>query len=261
MSIKALESLVTTIVASEKVQGLWRIRDRGMPVFVHTIDVVLLCLEAFPEWRERYPKLNLEAITVGGLLHDLTKLSARESHIRSHSTIMKEMPEQAISEAVDVLDAAQLVTGPVLSPEEVDHIWHIIVSHHGVWGKVQPHTPEAALVHQCDLHSAMRNRCSPVDANDILPLLNRGHRLAVIAAQLGVGTSVVRMRLGEACRWEHVPDWPGLLEIWLKRGHVVCGGLDRMRQMERIKLLMKLAAEAPGPILEALRRCRNGRDG
>ena len=259
MSPEALESLITAIVASPKFQALWHIRDRGMPVFVHTVDVVLLCLDNYPEWHERSPTLDLKAVTVGGLLHDLSKLSARESGVRSHSEIMSFAPIDAIKEAMDVLDEARLSTGVGLSEEDVDHVWHIVASHHGRWGKIQPRTPEAALVHECDLYSAMHHRCYPVDANDILPILHGGCRLSAAASRLGVGTSVVQMRLKEACRMEHVGDWTGLLEVWNRRGYVVCGTLDRMRNMERVKTLMTLAAEAPTPILEALSRCRRRR--
>ena len=225
-----------------------------MPVFVHTIDVALLCLEAYPEWRERYGSLNLEAITIGSLLHDLNKVSARRTFARSHSEIMSTDPIEAVREAIEVLDRAQLETGLRLERDLVDHIWHIVVSHHGRFGKIAPATPEAVLVHECDLYSATHHRCAPVDANDILPLFSAGYRSSAIAARLGVGASVIRKRLAEACRAEHCADWVTLVEVWRQKGTVLAGPLDRARQMERVRTLVQLANQSPKPVVEAIRR-------
>lgn len=255
MSKKKLGTLVTQIIASPKVQKLWQVKDRGVPVFVHTIDVTLLCLDHFSEWREKFPSLSLDSITIGSLLHDLSKASAREGGQVSHSYIMSTTPDQAVREAIDVLDEAQMTSRVSLPPDEIDHIWHIIASHHGRWGKVPPSTPEAQLVHEMDYYSATHHRCSPIDSNDILPLLHAGHKCTTIAARLGVGASVVHARLKDACRAERVRDWVDLIDIWQTRGYVICGSLERMEQVERVRKLMQLAQEAPRPILDAIARC------
>lgn len=251
---RKLGVLVTHLMASPKMKSLWRVSDRGVPVFVHTVDVTLLCLESFPEWRERASGLSLEAITIGSLLHDLSKASARENGTVSHSYLMSNAPEEAVREAMDVLDEAQVAAGVSISPDLADHIWHIVASHHGRWGKIMPSTPEALLVHQMDYHSATHNRCSPVDANDILPLVRQGHKGTTIAARLGVGASVVRSRLKEACRAEGVRDWVDLLRIWEDRGYVICGSSERMAQVERVRNIMRLAIQAPRPIIDAIER-------
>ena len=221
-------------------------------MFVHTIDVTLLCLEAYPEWRERFGSLNLDAITIGSLLHDLNKVSARRTFARSHSEIMSTDPIEAVREAVEVLDRAQRETGVCLEHSVVDHVWHIVVSHHGRFGKIAPATPEAVLVHRCDLYSATHHRCAPVDANDILPLFSAGYRCSAIALKLGVGTSVVRKRLAEACRAERCTDIETLLDVWRSKGTVLTGPLERMRQMERVRALIQLAKECPLPVVEAI---------
>lgn len=225
-----------------------------MPVFVHTIDVTLLCLDKFPEWREKIPELCLESVTLGALLHDLSKASAREGGKVSHSYIMSTSPEKAVREALDVLEEAQFMTGTHLSPERIDHIWHIIAAHHGRWGKVSPRTPEAALVHEMDYYSATHNRCSPVDSNDILPLLKEGQKWAAIGSRLGVSTSVLRDRLKEACRAERVHNWVDLMAIWEQRGYVVSGSLERMERVDRVRRLMQTASQAPRPIIDAIAR-------
>ncbi len=254
MAKTKLRALVSALVASPQMQDLWQIKDRGVPVFVHTVDVTLLCLDRFPEWQEKFPYLGLDAITIGSLLHDLSKLSTRQGRAISHSYLMSTSPAEAVCEAMNLLREVQFTAAISLAPEELDHIWHIIASHHGRWGKVPPSTPEALLVHEMDYYSATHHRCSPVDANDALPLLDQGHKCATVAARLGVGTSLVRTRLSEACRAERVRDWGELVRIWRGRGYVLTGSLERMEQIEQVRNLMKLASEAPKPILDALTR-------
>ena len=261
MADRALIALVEAVVTAGPMRALWQIRDRGMPVFAHTIDVALLSLSAFPEWRERFPCLNLRAVTIASLLHDLNKVSAREGGDASHSKVMSTDPGQALPEAIDVLQGAQWQTGVQLAADDIDHIWHIIVSHHGRWGKIQPRTPEAALVHQCDFQSATTHRLTPVDASDILPLLDQGLRWREVAARLEVTTSVVRDRLREACRAERLADALELLRIWRQRGYVVTGTLERMRHFEEARAALEEARLAPAGIVRCLRELSAGRNG
>jgi len=258
---RALVALVEAVIAAAPMQALWQIKDRGMPVFAHTVDVTLLSLAAFPEWRERFPGLNLRAIAIASLLHDLNKASARRSGDTSHSKVMSTDPAQALGEAVDVLQAAQWQAGVRLAAADVDHIWHIVVSHHGRWGKIQPQTPEAILVHQCDFQSAIAHRLAPIDASDILPLLDQGLRWREVAARLEVTSGVVRDRLREACRAERVADPPELLRIWRRRGYVVTGTLQRMRQFEELRAVIGEARRAPANIVRCLHALSGGKDG
>ncbi|MCL4459725.1 MAG: HD domain-containing protein [Chloroflexi bacterium] len=259
MTSEELSYFVEELFASPQMQSLWEIKDRGMPVFAHTIDVALLCLEAFPEWREKFPTMDLTVVIVGSLLHDLSKVAARRSKTTTHSQIMSSEPTQAVAEAIDLLEKIQLRTGILLTLGELDHIWHIIASHHGTWGKVSPWTPEAALVHQCDYLSATQHRVAPVDANDIVPLLEEGLSLKTIAAQLDVSTSVVYQRLKEACRAERVDDGRELRRRWQERGFVLTGSLGRMRQLERARHIVKRAREAPRCIVEVITEAATGR--
>src|SRR5947209_1284461 len=98
-----LERYLGAILESTRVLELWEIADRGMPVYAHTIDVGLLCLAAIPELVESFPYLHVDAILIGVLLHDLSKLSARRWRAQSHSQIMSEDPTIAVGEALDVL--------------------------------------------------------------------------------------------------------------------------------------------------------------
>jgi hypothetical protein len=33
-----------------------------MPVFAHSMDVALLCLDQYPDWRERFPGFRLDVV-------------------------------------------------------------------------------------------------------------------------------------------------------------------------------------------------------
>lgn len=234
-------------------RALWEVKDRGVPVFAHSIDVVLLALEAFPVWRERHPGLDLVAVVLGSLVHDLTKAGASHHTDRSHSRIMTDDPGLAIDAAVDVLDEVAGLAGVRLPTGQLESIKHIVASHHGYWGKIAPRTPEAQLVHRCDYYSATHHRLAPFDTNDILPLLSDGYRWAQVSAKLGIGREVVKSRLQESCRAERVRDWPDLVPIWRARGAVSVGSPERRRQLDRVRLILELSADAPTALMTAIR--------
>lgn len=249
MTDEELGKYLQVLLATSKMQSLWLVKDRGMPVFAHTVDVTLLSLEAFPRWQERYPDLDLAAIVVGGLLHDLSKLAALQCPGLSHSRIMSAHPTLAVEEVTGLLDQIAAESSLTLRPELAAHVKHIVASHHGRWGKVRPQTPEARLVHRCDYYSAIHHRLAPVDANDILPLLSEGCRWQQVSARLGVGRAIVKARLQESCRAEQVRHWVDLMAIWQVHGHVCVGPPERFRQLERARLVIRLARQAPDSLM------------
>jgi len=253
-----LEAYLRALTSSPKMQSLWFVKDRGMPVFAHTVDVALLCLEAFPLWRERHRDLDLPAVVVGGLLHDLSKLTALQHPGRSHTQIMIAQPALAVEEAAGLLDEIAADQGLRLTPRRVEHVKHIVASHHGRWGMVRPRTPEALLVHRCDYYSAIHHRLAPVDANDILPLLSEGYRWQQVSARLGVGRAVVKARLQESCKAEYVRDWVDLMEVWRERGCVCAGSPDRLRQLARARLVIRLARQMPDCLMAEIRPLLGG---
>ena len=132
------------------------------------------------------------------------------------------------------------MTGITLDQAERRAVEHIIASHHGPWGTVQPRTPEAALVHYCDLYSAKYHRQPPVDANDILRLMDRGMSRAAAARALGVTSQVVSRRLEEARHAEWLDGDGELLALWRSRGHVVAGSEKALAHREEIRLRVLL---------------------
>lgn len=242
------------LVATPHMQGMWSIRNGGVPVFVHTIDVVMLALDSFPDWQERHGRLDLLSVVCGGLLHDLTKVNARDTrgqptHI-SHSDMMRLDPMAAVGEAMAALAVVKETTGISLSPAESELAAHIVASHHGPWGSVPPQRAEAVLIHQCDLYSARVHRTPPIDANDVLQLIDSGLSRSAAARMLGVTPPLVAKRLAEACRAEWVDSAEDLLAIWRRRGHVVGGSEESLAQREVVRRRAEQAAVAPRPILE-----------
>lgn len=245
--------LLGTLIESPPVQALWNVDDRGVPVFAHSMDVALLCLEAYPDWRDRFPGFRLDVVLLGCVLHDLSKVTARYQHGRSHSHIMIHEPELAVEEAITALDQVQARRGVRLDQEGIDHLWHVIAAHHGRWGKVSPRTPEALLVAQCDNLSATQHRIAPVDANDILPLLDQGYRQVQVGEKLGINKSVVKARLQEAVRAEGLLDHHELLVRWRQRGFVVAADPERSRQIDRVRFLLDFARRCPEALLDEIR--------
>lgn len=255
------ERLVDAVLESPDMQELWRVTDRGMPVFAHTIDVTLLALERFAEWRERHPDMNPRAVVLGALLHDLTKGSSGGKRTLSHSQIMTTRPHLAVDEALTAIETAARRVGARLGTDELTLVGHVVESHHGPWGLIQPRTPEARLVCECDNHSATHNRVAPIDANDILPLLHGGYSYARAGHTLGVGRTVVKDRLQEACRAESVRHWVELVPIWRRAGTVAVGDEERSAQFDRARRVIERARNAGGAIRAGLRAVGCGRDG
>jgi hypothetical protein len=248
-----LEAYIRLLVERPAVRALWEVKDRGMPVFAHSIDVALLALDVFPRWRERHPSLDLDSIVIGSVVHDLTKSGSIHHSDRSHTRIMNDEPSLAVNAAVAVIDEVTAAGGHNLSRECLESVRHIVASHHGYWGKVPPRTPEALLVHRCDYYSATHHRMVPIDTNDILPLLVGGNSWPRVSAKLGVSRDTVKTRLQESCRAERVRDWPDLVPIWRARGSVSVGTPERQNQLDRVRLLIQLSGDAPRTLMTAIR--------
>lgn len=217
------------------------------------MDVALLCLDRYAEARERFPGFRLDVVLIGAVLHDLTKLSARVGDGPSHSKIMTSQPSIAVEAAMAALDEAQSRAGVHLDDEGIDHVWHVVAAHHGPWGKVKPRTPEAELLYRSDNYSATHHRIAPVDANDILPLLQRGYRWPQIGSMLEVGRAVIKARLQDACRAENVRGPAELLTLWAERGNVSTGEQRQIDQIERARFVIDFARHCPGALVEKVR--------
>jgi len=243
------DALISSLLLSPRMQALWDVRDRGMPVFVHSLDVALLCLDRLPP----ATRLDRDAAVLGALVHDASKLPLALPDDRSHSLVMRTEPNLAADVSMAVLAEAEERAGMPIDDARRQHIRHIVLSHHGQHGKVQPRTPEARLVAACDFVSGTLHRVAPVDANDILPLLSEGYKWPEAAALLGVGRDVIKTRLREACDAHDVRQWVDLLPIWRRSGAVTVGDASRQRQLAHARHVTRLAHQVPECLLDRLR--------
>jgi hypothetical protein len=243
------DALISSLLLSPGMQALWDVRDRGMPVFVHSLDVALLCLDRLPAGT----RLDADAVVLGALVHDASKLPLALPDDRSHSLVMRTEPDLAADVSMGVLAEAEERAGLRIEEARRAHVRHIVLSHHGRYGKVHPLTSEARLVAACDFVSGTLHRIPPVDANDILPLLSEGYRWREAAALLGVGREVIKTRLREACDAHSVRQWVDLLPIWRGSGAVMVGDARRQRQLTRARHVTRLARQVPECLLDRMR--------
>ncbi|MBM4419698.1 MAG: HD domain-containing protein [Chloroflexi bacterium] len=237
--------LVEAVFRSAEMQALWAKSDRGVPVLVHSLDVALHA-------GERARHLDGDCVALGSLVHDVDKATDAGNERESHSRRMRTSPHGGAARATDVLRAAANKVGIALSPECLDHVEHIVASHHGEFGGVPPMTPEARLVAASDAYCARLHRLPPVDANDILPLLIAGYSWPGAARRLGTTRHVVAQRLVDATRAHSVRAWTDLLPIYRAHGRVVAGPIDLVGRIDRVRSVWRMAAAGPRICAEAL---------
>lgn len=240
--------LIRELVRSAAVQSLWNVYDRGMPVFAHTIDVVDLCMDRL----QMAPQLDETVIVVAALIHDLSKDPSNRDDQRSHSFLMRSDPDAAAGISMSVLEGVEESISARLSATERAHVHHCVATHHGTHGMRAPETPEALLLAECDEISGTRHRLAPIEANDILPLLDQGYKWPEAAISLGVTRELIKTRLRDSALAEGVRDWVDLLPIWRSNGTVRGGSPERQANLARAKHVIKLAHASPDYLIERL---------
>jgi len=177
--------------------------------------------------KEKYVKLKIAsqnvdffAITVGIIMHDISKSSIKRNEENlSHSQMMIQNPEYIISEVYEVLDLIEKHLGYTLIKEVRENIAHIVQSHHGKWGKVQPETEEANIVYIADMESAKYHRINPIQANDILKYSVNGLGLTEIEKKLNCTAAVNKffvLRSEETKKLKKFVDKQGFYNLFMK---------------------------------------------
>lgn len=230
----AVRDLIRAILTGDVMAALWGVADRGLPVPVHSVDVALLALP-------RAESLDRHAIVISALIHDMGKLAGTSERGLSHSALMRQQPREPTRVAMDALATAELDASVALPVETRRHIEHIVISHHGRYGLVQPETAEARLVAECDELSATRHRLCPIDANDILPLLVEGYSWVGAARVLKVSRELIKKRLADALAVTGARDWSNLVPLWRRDGAVPIGPPEFAARIQRVKTVRRLA--------------------
>ena len=112
----------------------------------------------------RRAAMDTDVILAGALLHDVGKASC----FRRQGFSFVALPEYTLVGHTAIGAAAVMQHADGVDPARFAHILHIIMSHHGPHGEIQPRTPEAWTVHFADNASAvLRGVCD--DTTDLAP--------------------------------------------------------------------------------------------
>lgn len=224
---KALE-FINILVNSEMVEELENYDDQGVKVSAHTYDVLKVSIDEikrdYQSFEEAKRFVDFFAIIVGVIIHDLSKGSIRKtSETMSHSQMMLKRPEYIMKESEVFLESIEEKLGVKIKENIKKNITHIVVSHHGRWGKVMPNTREAHIVHRADMYSAKYHRINPIEANEILEALSEGQNIVEISKTFMCTTGVIKDRLKRAKQELRLKTTKHLLNYYKKNKKVPIG--------------------------------------
>lgn len=104
-------------------------------------------------------EMDIDVLLAGALLHDIGKAAC----FRRQGFSFVALPEYTLVGHTAIGAAALMKHSAGVDPSRFAHILHILMSHHGPHGEVQPRTPEAWAVHFADNASAtLRSICDDV---------------------------------------------------------------------------------------------------
>lgn len=197
---------IESLLSHPVIQKLKLVDDKGIMVSTHTYDVLKIALKKINrdylgDLSKAAADLDFFSMLVGIIIHDTTKATLRlnDSNL-SHSIVMKKYPEVVEEEADFILKEVEEAINVKLKPSIRDHIKHIVVSHHGRWGKIHPKTIEARIVHEADKYSAMYHRITPIGAKRIVKMMSEGFRKEDIIKLTGYTEGIITDRLRRAKR-------------------------------------------------------------
>lgn len=242
---KALE-FIETLLNVEMVEDLELFDDQGVKVSTHTYDVLKISIDElkrdYRTFNEAKQKVDFFALTIGIIIHDLSKGSIRKKDEKfSHSQMMLKKPDYITKETEKVLEEIEKKVGIELRDDIKKNILHIVLSHHGKWGKIQPNTKEAHIVHRADMYSAKYHRINPIGADKILELMCKGVQLDDIGQQLDCTQGVIKDRLKRAKQELKVKTTKQLLNYYKKNKKIPIGDnffVQRVRETEKLKRMV-----------------------
>lgn len=232
----------------QDVKDLELYEDQGVKVSAHTYDVLNIALNKilarYETFKKAVKKIDFFAITVGVIIHDISKSSIRRKDENlSHSQMMIKNPDYIIAEVYEVLEIIEKEINSKILEEVKQNIVHIVLSHHGKWGKIQPETIEAEIIYEADMESAKYHRINPIQANDILELSIKGKSLKEIEKILNCSVAVIKDRIKRAKRAMNLRTFGELYEKFLENGKVKMGDDFFSQRVEETIKLKKLVDE------------------
>ncbi|WP_297405872.1 HD domain-containing protein [uncultured Cetobacterium sp.] len=233
---------VRLLLEHEMVKDLDHYDDQGVKVTTHTYDVLKISYEEirrdFRDFKEARERIEFFSIIVGVIIHDLSKGSIRKADEKlSHSQMMIKKPEYIIKEAEKVLGDIEEALDLKIDEKIKKNITHIVISHHGKWGKIQPNSKEAHIVHRADMYSAKYHRINPIGADKILRLMSEGMNIDDVAKKFNCTTGVIKDRLKRAKHELRLKNTKQLLGYYKSKKKIPIGDdffTKRVRETEKL---------------------------
>lgn len=224
--------------------------DQGVKVSTHTYDVLEVTaneiIRDFGSLKRAASRIDFFAILIGIIIHDLSKGSIRlNDETMSHSQMMLKRPEYIIKESEGIISEVEEKTGLKIKEDIVKNIVHIVISHHGRWGKVRPSTREASIVHKADVYSAKYHRINPIGADDILDLMIEGLNIDDIAKKLDCTTGIIKDRLKRSKQEMVLKNNKQLIAYYKKNNRIAIGDDFFTQRIKETAVLIK-AVEKKG---------------
>lgn len=233
---------IKLLLKHEMILDLDKQDDQGVKVTTHTYDVLKISFEEikrdFVDLKLAKEKVDFFSVIVGIIIHDLSKGSIRKTdEILSHSQMMIKKPEYIIKEAENLLSEIEITLNLKIEEKIKKNITHIVISHHGKWGKIEPNTREAHIVHRADMYSAKYHRINPIGADKILKLMDEGLLLDEIAKRFNCTTGVIKDRLKRSKDELRLKNTKQLLGYYKSKKRIPIGDdffTKRVRETEKL---------------------------
>lgn len=237
----ALE-FINLLLDHELVLGLEEFDDQGVKVTTHTYDVLKISFEEirrdYRDLKEARERVEFFSIIVGVIIHDLSKGTIRRANEKlSHSQMMIKKPEYIMKETDLILAEIEEKLNLKIEEKIRKNIIHIVISHHGKWGKIQPNSKEAHIVHRADMYSAKYHRINPIGADKILKYMVEGLNIDEISKKFDCTTGVIKDRLKRAKQELRLKNTKQLLGYYKSKKKIPIGDdffTKRVRETEKL---------------------------
>jgi len=242
---KKAKEYIDILLGFPVIDQLKEVEDLGVSVTTHTYDVLEIAIrdlkKSYRSLKRAGEELDLFAMLVGIIIHDTSKASLRAGgdSILSHSQVMLKKPDRIRKEATGILKKMEEETGMVLDPNTERKIVHIVLSHHGRWGRVTPSTKEALMVHKADEYSAKYHRINPIGADKIVELMAKGLSLDEIKDKLDCTSGIIKDRLKRAKVELKLKTNKQLLNYYNANKKIVIGDEFFIKRITETKELIK----------------------
>lgn len=247
-SRKKAVKFIEKLLDHPKVKDLENHDDLGVKVSIHTYDVLNSCqnelIKDFKNLDNANKKIDFFSIIIGVIIHDLSKGSIRkEGENLSHSQMMIKNPEYVGKESEKIIEEIEQELKINLKKNVLKNITHIVLSHHGRWGKIQPGSREAHIVHKADEYSAKYHRINPIGSDKILKLMIEGSTMEEVAAALECTSGIVKDRLKRSKVELNIKTTKQLIMYYKKNKRVPLGDSFFEKRIKETELLIKLVNE------------------